>query len=97
MVHVQKRISVGMEVIQFFTMREWKFKSNNLENLAKLQTPEEDEMFKFDSKNTGDEYDYLKNSFLGARQFCLKDPLSTIKKARTQLRMYVNQFCKFVT
>lgn len=92
MVHVQKRISVGMEVIQFFTMRAWHFKSNNLENLISLQTPAEDEMFKFDSKNNGDEYEYLKNSFLGARQYCLKDPLSTLPKARIQLRMYDNLY-----
>jgi alcohol-forming fatty acyl-CoA reductase len=88
MVHIQNRISTGMEVIQFFTMREWNFRSNNLENLTKTQSPEEDEMFKIDSKNTGDEFEYLKNSYLGARQFCLKDPLSTIPKARIQLRMY---------
>lgn len=87
MVHVQKRISVGMEVIQFFTMRKWSFKANNLKNLIKLQTPEEYEMFKIDSKNNGEEYEYLKSIVLGARQFCLKDPLSTIPKARIQLKM----------
>lgn len=87
MLHVQRRISVGMEVIQFFTMREWNFKSGNLEALTKLQTPEEDNMFKFDSKTSGDEYLYIKNSYLGARQFCLRDPLSTLPKARIQLKM----------
>lgn len=87
MVHVQKRISVGMEVIQFFTMREWNFRSGNMDALTKLQTPDEDEMFKFDSKTNGEEYTYLKNSYLGARQFCLKDPLSTVPKAKIQLRV----------
>lgn len=87
MVHVQKRISVGMEVVQFFTMREWKFKSDNFNTLRQAITPEEDKMFGFDSENTGEEYEYLKNALLGGRQYCLKDPLSTLPKARIQLKM----------
>jgi alcohol-forming fatty acyl-CoA reductase len=87
MVHVQKRISVGMEVIQFFTMRHWKFISTNMETLADTLTPEEDEMFGFDTRKEGDEYEYVKNSLLGARQYCVKDPLSTLPRARVQLKM----------
>lgn len=87
MVYIQKRISVGMEVLQFFTMREWNFKSDNLQNLVKTLTSAEGEMFTIDSKNTGDEYEYLKNSLLGARQYCVKEPLSTLPRARVQLKM----------
>lgn len=87
MVYIQKRIAVGMEVLQFFTMREWNFRSDNFQRLLKFVTPAEDEMFKFDSEKTGDEYEYLKNSLLGARQYCVKDPLSTLPKARLQLKM----------
>lgn len=87
MVHVQKRIAVGMEVLQFFTMREWCFKSDNFQGLLKTISPDEDEVFKFDSSKVGEEYEYLKNSVLGARQYCVKDPLSTLQKARIQLNM----------
>lgn len=87
MVYVQKRISVGMEVLQFFTMREWNFRSDNFQGMIRFVTPEEDEMFKFDSSKIGDEYEYLKNSMLGARVYCVKDPLSTLPKARVQLKM----------
>lgn len=76
-----------MEVIQFFTMREWKFRSENFEGLAKFMSTGAEEMFSFDTKNTGDDYEYLKNSMLGARQYCVKDPLSTLPKARIQLKM----------
>jgi hypothetical protein len=31
----------------------------------------------------------LKNSLLGARQYCVKDPLSTLPKARLQHKMWV--------
>lgn len=30
--------------------------------------------------------DYIKTVILGGRQYCLKEPLSTIPKARMQLR-----------
>lgn len=89
MVHVQKKIAIGMEVLQFFTMRDWKFKSDNFENLANFISPEEghEDMFKFTTHDSGDEYEYLKISLLGARQYCVLDPLSTLKKARIQLKM----------
>ena len=87
MVYVQKRIATGLEVLQFFTMRQWNFKSDNFNSLVALQTPEESEMFLFDSRNTGDEMEYIKNSFLGARQYCLKDPLASLPTARVIHKM----------
>lgn len=33
MVRVQKRVQVGLEVLQFFTMRAWDFKSTNYDAL----------------------------------------------------------------
>lgn len=76
-----------MEVLQFFTMRDWKFISDNFEGLQKYMSPDELYRFNFDTKNTGDEREYLKTSLLGGRQYCLKDPLSTLPKARIQLKM----------
>lgn len=87
MVHIQNRLSTGMEVLQFFTMRDWKFVSDNFENIQKHMSPDELYLFNFDTKNTGDEWEYLKISLLGARQYCVKDPLSTLPKARLQLKM----------
>lgn len=87
MVFVQKRIATGLEVLQFFTMHKWNFKSDNFNGLVATQTPDEYEMFLFDSRNTGDEAEYLKNSFLGARQYCFRDSLSSLPKARLILKM----------
>jgi fatty acyl-CoA reductase len=87
MVYVQKRIAVGLEVLQFFTMHKWNFKSDKFNGLAIAQTPDEASIFLFDSRNTGDEWEYLKNSLLGARQYCVKDPLSTLPRARVILKM----------
>lgn len=87
MVHVQKRISVGLEVVQFFTMRKWHFRADNFEKLNDHTSKEEYDMFGIDTCNHGDESEYLKNSLLGARQYCVKDPLSTLPRARLQLKM----------
>lgn len=34
--------------------------------------------------------EYMKRSILGGRQYCLKEPLTTLPKARMQLKAYVN-------
>lgn len=44
MVHVQKKIATGMEVLHFFTMRDWDFRSTNFEALNNKLSPEEYEM-----------------------------------------------------
>ena len=43
--------------------------------------------FNIDTENSGDEYEYALISVLGGRQYCAKDPLSTLPKARLQLKM----------
>lgn len=49
MVHVQKKIAVGMDVLKFFTMNDWNFKSDNFFNLDNLQSQEEKDMFQVDT------------------------------------------------
>lgn len=34
------------------------------------------------------ELDYLRDTLLGGRQYCLKEPLSSLPKARIQLKLY---------
>lgn len=35
----------------------------------------------------GTELEYLRDTLLGGRQYCLKEPLSTLPKARIQLKL----------
>lgn len=86
MVQVQKKISVGMDVLKFFTMNNWTFKSDNFHSLVKTQTKSEYEMFSIDTSN-GDTVEYLKTSLYGGRQYCARDPLSTLPKAKIIYRM----------
>lgn len=44
--------------------------------------------FNFDMENI-DSLEYMKRTILGGRQYCLKEPLSTLPKARMQLKAYV--------
>lgn len=42
-----------------------------------------------------DTNEYMKQIILGGRQFCMKEPLSTLPKARMQLKMYNKQNNRF--
>lgn len=44
MVKVQRKISDGMDVLQFFTCNDWNFKSDNYFSLVEIQDREEWEM-----------------------------------------------------
>ena len=85
MVHVQKRIYIGLFVLQYFTTRLWDFKIENFRNLSKSLNAEEKVMFNMDTESM-DTTIYLKKLILGGRQYCMKEPLSTLPKARIQMK-----------
>lgn len=85
MCHVQTRISDGLEVLQFFTTRAWNFSTVNLERMISQQSKDDSKIFNMD-KDSVEIKEYMMNSILGGRQYCLKEPLSTIPKARIQLK-----------
>lgn len=91
MVHVQNKIAVGMDVLKCFTLNNWDFKSDNYKSLIKKQTSDEYDMFFIDSKAIDPE-PYTKQSLIGGRVYCTKDPLSTIPKAKRLIRMLVKKF-----
>lgn len=89
MVRIQTKISQGLEVLQFFTMRQWNFESQKFKDLNKILSAEEYEMFFIDTGAVPEEMEdeFLRNCLLGGRQYVFKEPLSTIPKARIQMRM----------
>lgn len=83
---VQKKISMGMNMLQYFTTRKWDFRSEKVDFHKDLLNAQDIELFpiameKIDFKN------YMKDCLLGARQYYLKEPLSALPKARVQLKM----------
>ncbi|KAG5682565.1 hypothetical protein PVAND_011910 [Polypedilum vanderplanki] len=84
----QKRFQ-GLEVLQFFTLRNWNFKSDKFKAINKQLSPEEYKMFFIDTESVPDSFEneFIRNCFLGGRLYVLKEPLETIPKARIQIRM----------
>lgn len=86
MVRVQKRIFVGMHVLQYFTTRKWRFNNQKTIELTNKLNEKEQKIF-YISNVKPDKMKYLVETLLGARQYVMKEPLSTLPKARMQLKM----------
>ncbi|GLH04505.1 Putative fatty acyl-CoA reductase CG5065 [Gryllus bimaculatus] len=86
MVRLQRRISTGLDVLQYFTMRQWEFKNAHALALEQHMSPEERSVF-YISDVEVDVADYLRNILLGARQYCMKEPLTSIPRARRHLML----------
>lgn len=86
MIRVQKRIAIGLEVLQFFTTRAWDFKSNNFRELQKSLDSEDQKIFRINIDDADDEQ-YLLSGILGGRQYVMKEPLCTVPRARTHLKL----------
>lgn len=86
MVRVQKRIQVGMGVLQYFTTRKWTFINSQTTGLTNKMSEKEQQIFYIGNVKV-ESHQYLKDVLLGARQYCMKEPLSTLPKARFQLKL----------
>lgn len=72
MVRVQEKIKFGMKLLEYFTLREWRFLNKNALQLGKHLSPEDLEIF-YLSNVEFDVDDYLRMAILGARTFILKE------------------------
>ncbi|XP_061381673.1 putative fatty acyl-CoA reductase CG5065 isoform X1 [Danaus plexippus] len=81
LVKIQKRISHGLSILQYYTMKEWHFKNNNFLALQRSISDEENEIFYTDVSKI-DTADYLKNYVLGVRHFVCKEDPSTLPRAK---------------
>lgn len=88
MVRIQRRISDGLELLQYFTTREWVFHNTNLLIMWGEMSPKDKEIFPIDFLVI-DDLQYMKHCILGARQYCMKENLSTLPKARRHQQLYV--------
>lgn len=89
MIKIQTRISQGLDVLQFFTMRNWTFKSEKFKAINMKLSQEEYQMFFIDTEMIPDSYEeeFIRNCLLGGRMYILKEPISNIPKARIQMKM----------
>lgn len=70
----------------FITQRKWDFRLEKGAKIGKFLTSEEDEIFP-SYIDKPDIEEYMKSCILGGRQYCLKEPLTSLPKARVQLKM----------
>lgn len=86
MVRLQKRIYIGLGVLTFFAMNYWDFKSDNFKSIHDNLEKEEQEIFHTHTESVN-AAEYMKTIILGGRQYALKEPLSTLPKARIQIKV----------
>ncbi|XP_026740051.1 putative fatty acyl-CoA reductase CG5065 [Trichoplusia ni] len=97
MINLQKRISHGLNVLQYYTTKEWDFRNENYKSLRNRVTAEDNETFFTDISSMNPE-EYLKNYVLGTRQFCCHEDPANIPRARKlhTIRYIVDRFFKLV-
>jgi len=89
LVQTQKRISTGLDVLRYYTVRDWYFKNDKIKRLVAALPESEKSKFNFDLKDI-DYSEYILNSVLGARQYCVKEKPDTLPQARKLLkRLYI--------
>lgn len=84
LVRVQNRIWLGMHLLEYFTTRNWDFKNRRTVGLHDGLSEKDKKVFFIANVNM-DIRSYMKDIILGSRQYCLKEPLSTLTKARRQI------------
>ncbi|XP_043645558.1 putative fatty acyl-CoA reductase CG5065 isoform X3 [Drosophila teissieri] len=96
MIRVQNRISVGLEVLQFFTMRAWFFKSDAYSSLWAMLNEADRKNFNMDMDPEETVPMYIESCVQGGRQYLMKESPDSLPRARLQLKlMYIlDRVCK---
>ncbi|CAH0716054.1 unnamed protein product, partial [Brenthis ino] len=82
MVRIQDRISQGLQVLQYFTMRPWNFPCPKFDGIQNKLNDEEKIIFNTDLTKA-DRDEYMKRSVEGGRLYCLKEDPSKVPMNRT--------------
>lgn len=87
LVRTQNRISMGLNVLQYYTTRRWVFKTDKMKKLRKTLSKADFEVFNFD-----DDLDWSKYLFdyvSGARLYLLKEGPETLPQSRKFARRLI--------
>uniref|UniRef100_T1H873 Fatty acyl-CoA reductase n=1 Tax=Rhodnius prolixus TaxID=13249 RepID=T1H873_RHOPR len=86
MIYVQNRINQGSKLLQYFTMRSWKVHIEKA--VALIDAVSEEERLIFYTSNAQYNIDeFMVAAILGTKQYCLREPLSTLPSARRKLKV----------
>ncbi|XP_044739087.1 putative fatty acyl-CoA reductase CG5065, partial [Chrysoperla carnea] len=85
MVRVQERIQGGLDVLQYYTTKQWKFSNKNFKMLNNLLIKEDKTVFNMNCMEI--DWDlYTLKYVLGAREYCVKESPETLPQARKLLK-----------
>lgn len=95
MVRVQKKIHSGSELLAFFTMREWIIDNDAAWSLWKMLNPRDQETFFCNNILPVDKDAYLDSVVFGARTYCMKEPVSSLKACRRRITVqyFLHRIC----
>ncbi|KAM7359604.1 putative fatty acyl-CoA reductase CG5065 isoform 1-T2 [Cochliomyia hominivorax] len=89
LVRVQNKISTGLELLQYYTTKEWEFKCEKFQQLHTLLNPIDQEIFDTDTSQVNWEA-YIRVYIMGMRTYILGESESTIPQAKKVLqRLYL--------
>ncbi|CAH0548830.1 unnamed protein product [Brassicogethes aeneus] len=96
LMRVQKRISKGFEVFEYYANNQWDFNNDETLSSRSLLNPLEREIYKCDGDGM-DYYDYFTDCVRCARLYLLKEPDDTIPAAKRHMRVmwWVDKIFKF--
>lgn len=81
MIKIQKRINYGLEVLQYYTTKEWHFTNDYFVSLQHRISERDNQLFYTNMKEM-DWSQYIRNYIKGAREYCCKEDPSTLPAAR---------------
>ncbi|KAG6443930.1 hypothetical protein O3G_MSEX003066 [Manduca sexta] len=81
MVKLQARISHGLEVVQYYTTKEWHFNNERFLSLHTRINAEDQSTFYFVDPHMDMDH-YFENFVLGIRQYCCKEDPGNLPRAR---------------
>ncbi|XP_075221350.1 fatty acyl-CoA reductase wat-like [Lycorma delicatula] len=93
---ISKKINKFMDVISYFSLRQWEFSDNNTQDLWHSLDERDKEIFPFNSKDLKWEK-YINIYVRGIRQYLIKDDLSTIPEGIKRLQRLFWLHCAALT
>ncbi|XP_075988839.1 putative fatty acyl-CoA reductase CG5065 [Anticarsia gemmatalis] len=81
MIKMQKRINYGLQVLQYYTTKEWHFVNNNFTALQNRISRNDAEVFYTDVKVINWSR-YIRDYIKGAREYCVKEDPANLPQAR---------------
>ncbi|XP_055382887.1 putative fatty acyl-CoA reductase CG5065 [Condylostylus longicornis] len=81
LVNIQRKISMGLEMLQYYTMKTWVFKNERLEKLQLKLNSRDQEKFECFLDQVCWE-NFIRSYMLGIRRYILKEPMDNIPKCK---------------